>query len=365
VDTELTDTRREELMTSTTSSSVPDPHHGARSGLDPRDSGARLGVVQHPELVGEGPQSNHQSCMSPDDGVEVESDVARAGLPVIERLAEDLGDVAVRIELKDARANMIGSVASAQRVVATGGQKVACVAAPIMDPRCDGPVGAVGVVCAVPHAGALMLAYAQLAARTIADRMIDCAEIGDRVLMERFLRARRHARGPVLAVNRNDMLTNAAAARLVKPTDHPRIWRWAMDADGASDEWTAELRLGAQTVTARCEVVRTGRVAVGTLVYIESFGLSLATRRGRHDRPAGRPTFGWESLRPAELGIAELVAEGLTNREIGARIFLSPHTVDSHLRHVYRKLSINTRSELTRLVIEQRNTNDAAETLAG
>jgi DNA-binding CsgD family transcriptional regulator len=182
--------------------------------------------------------------------------------------------------------------------------------------------------------------------------MVDSAVVSDRVLMERFLRARRHTRSPILAVNRNELLTNAAAARLVKPSDHQRIWRWAMDADGASDEWAGELRLGGRAVTARCEVVRTGRVAVGTLVYLEEFGPSSATRAVRRVQSTGRPTFGWESLRPAELAVAELVAEGLTNREIAARIFLSPHTVDTHLRHIYSKLSINRRIELTRLVIE-------------
>ena len=61
---------------------------------------------------------------------------------------------------------------------------------------------------------------------------------------------------------------------------------------------------------------------------------------------------GWESLRASELGIAKLVAEGLTNREVAARLFISPHTVDYHLRQVFRKLSIASRTELTRLVVQ-------------
>ena len=40
---------------------------------------------------------------------------------------------------------------------------------------------------------------------------------------------------------------------------------------------------------------------------------------------------------------------GLTNREVAERLFLSPHTVSSHLRHVFGKLGINSRVELARL----------------
>ncbi len=51
----------------------------------------------------------------------------------------------------------------------------------------------------------------------------------------------------------------------------------------------------------------------------------------------------------SELAVARLVADGLTNREVADRLFLSPHTVNSHLRHVFTKLGINSRVELARL----------------
>jgi DNA-binding CsgD family transcriptional regulator len=62
-----------------------------------------------------------------------------------------------------------------------------------------------------------------------------------------------------------------------------------------------------------------------------------------------RPTTGWEALTAAEAAVAQLASEGKTNREIAETLFISPHTVNSHLRHIFDKLSINSRVSLTRL----------------
>jgi DNA-binding CsgD family transcriptional regulator len=58
-----------------------------------------------------------------------------------------------------------------------------------------------------------------------------------------------------------------------------------------------------------------------------------------------------EQLTPQELQIALVVAEGMTNREIAARLFLSPKTVEFHLTRIYRKLAIHSRSELVRRML--------------
>jgi DNA-binding CsgD family transcriptional regulator len=60
-------------------------------------------------------------------------------------------------------------------------------------------------------------------------------------------------------------------------------------------------------------------------------------------------TSGWAALTTSELTVVQLVADGLTNREVAERLFVSPHTVNSHLRHVFAKLGINSRVELARL----------------
>jgi DNA-binding CsgD family transcriptional regulator len=64
---------------------------------------------------------------------------------------------------------------------------------------------------------------------------------------------------------------------------------------------------------------------------------------------ARRPGRGWAAMTDSELAVARLVAQGLSNREVAERLFVSPHTVSGHLRHVFAKLDVNSRAELTRL----------------
>ena len=73
-----------------------------------------------------------------------------------------------------------------------------------------------------------------------------------------------------------------------------------------------------------------------------------AVSRGRG--PHNRPHSGWSSLTPTELEVAGMVADGLTNPEIGQRLFISRSTVKSHLSHVYAKLAISSRAELASMV---------------
>jgi DNA-binding CsgD family transcriptional regulator/tetratricopeptide (TPR) repeat protein len=68
--------------------------------------------------------------------------------------------------------------------------------------------------------------------------------------------------------------------------------------------------------------------------------------------PAVRPKdAAWRSLSESELRVVRLVAKGLSNREVADRLYLSPHTVDSHLRHSFAKLGVSNRIELTRQVM--------------
>lgn len=68
----------------------------------------------------------------------------------------------------------------------------------------------------------------------------------------------------------------------------------------------------------------------------------------RRRRPSGRrrALAGWESLTDTELVVARLVAEGLTSRQVGERLFVSRRTVETHLAHVFAKLGVTSRAQL-------------------
>jgi DNA-binding CsgD family transcriptional regulator len=94
-----------------------------------------------------------------------------------------------------------------------------------------------------------------------------------------------------------------------------------------------EARLTLSALGARHDLVRTVSAA-------RQAGL----RPGR--RPGERPAYGVAALTPAERVVAELVAEGLTNPEIGDRLFVSRNTVRTHVSRALSKLKCRSRSEL-------------------
>ncbi len=93
------------------------------------------------------------------------------------------------------------------------------------------------------------------------------------------------------------------------------------------------------------EKLGAGWFAARASASLRGFGVRRGSRGHRQ-----RPLTGWESLTRSERGVADLVAEGLTNREIGRRLFISPHTVNSHLRHTFQKLDVPTRAALAAAV---------------
>jgi DNA-binding CsgD family transcriptional regulator len=72
-----------------------------------------------------------------------------------------------------------------------------------------------------------------------------------------------------------------------------------------------------------------------------------------------------EQLTGQELQIALTVAEGRSNRDVAAALFLSPRTVEWHLTRIYRKLDISSRAGLIRLFATNRGQDYSAVTASG
>jgi DNA-binding CsgD family transcriptional regulator len=86
----------------------------------------------------------------------------------------------------------------------------------------------------------------------------------------------------------------------------------------------------------------------------------LGRRIHRRTRPGQADASGIESLTERELEVARLVVDRRTNPQIAAELFLSQKTVETHLRNIFRKLSVSSRVELARVVERVERAGDAA-----
>jgi DNA-binding CsgD family transcriptional regulator len=98
---------------------------------------------------------------------------------------------------------------------------------------------------------------------------------------------------------------------------------------------------------------RDGFERLGAKPWAERAREELRAAGERSNLPAADA---WDGLSPQEVQIASMVSRGLTNREIGERLFLSHRTVGSHLYRMFPKLGISSRAELLRLAAERERT---------
>lgn len=85
---------------------------------------------------------------------------------------------------------------------------------------------------------------------------------------------------------------------------------------------------------------------IGAILWAERARAELAASGGLPTAPHRRP---FEALTPQEQQIARFVISGATNREVGAKLFLSPRTTQYHLHSIYLKLGVESRAELAAL----------------
>jgi predicted ATPase/DNA-binding CsgD family transcriptional regulator len=99
------------------------------------------------------------------------------------------------------------------------------------------------------------------------------------------------------------------------------------------------------------------RLVRETIDHLATEAVRQSVRRDRHDSmnrtSVSSPEHDWTELTGAEIRVARLAALGESNRTIGEHLFLSPHTVDSHLRSIFGKLGISSRVKLAHLAAER------------
>jgi DNA-binding CsgD family transcriptional regulator len=88
----------------------------------------------------------------------------------------------------------------------------------------------------------------------------------------------------------------------------------------------------------------------GDMVAPDAMDLADAVALAQRARgPRRRPASGWASLTPTEESVVALAVQGLSNPDIAARLYIGRGTVNTHLSHVYAKLGVANRTDLTRL----------------
>ncbi len=158
-----------------------------------------------------------------------------------------------------------------------------------------------------------------------------------------FAGAAAHARG--LFTRDAELLAEAAEHHgAARPLLRARALEDAGECGAAADAATARSRFEeAFRLYTACGAERDSRRVHGRL---RKLGVRLLSTAGA--APAA-PEPEWRGLTRSELGVVRLIAHGATNREAAERLFLSPHTVNTHLRHAFEKLGVRSRVQLARL----------------
>jgi transcriptional regulator of acetoin/glycerol metabolism/DNA-binding CsgD family transcriptional regulator len=330
-----------------------------------------------------------------DPDIELGSRLQREAAPVVDVLATQLAETGTSLILTDAQGrvadrrvssrglqstldslevspgfswnethagtNAIGTALAQRRpVVVTGGEhfadafvEMACAGAPITDPRDGQVLGTIALATRENNASPLMLSFLNLASWEIEQRLLNGNPLVERLLYQNFLRARGRTKRPVVVVGEHTMMTNAAADVLLRPDERERVWDWALRALATQTSSPSEFHLGNDvTATAVCEPIYDGNAVVGAIIRLRVNGNDSSLADRRDPTTAERAPLGWVSLSDAESRVVDLVAQGYTNREAAAKLFLSRYTVDSHLRHVFAKLGVSSRTELARVAAE-------------
>jgi DNA-binding CsgD family transcriptional regulator len=148
-------------------------------------------------------------------------------------------------------------------------------------------------------------------------------------------------------VQRDPVLLEEVAGR------YPSQLACASAIEDAGLAWAAQGKHDAAVARLRQAYVRYERLGDAAGMARVRSELRGSGVRLHHWKRAARPAFGWDSMTETERRIADLVASGLSNRQVASQVFLSTHTVAFHLRHIFWKLGVTSRVELARLAAQR------------
>ena len=235
-----------------------------------------------------------------------------------------------RAMLQEACGDTAGLARSVREVCRTLPERMSLL---VQEPRAS--AGLVRMARAVSDPAAADLAVA--AARELADRNPDIAS---------YRAAASHARG--LQLGDLASLRRAVAEYAQSPR--------ALDRAAALEDAGRAAQAAGYRADAAGMLAEADRLVGNARCTRREAGLPMVAARGpiSDPRPGGSlNVVAGGVLTESEVRVVRLVAEGLTNREVATRLYLSPHTVDSHLRHTFTKLGIRSRVQLAREVVRR------------
>ncbi|MFE9445148.1 AAA family ATPase [Streptomyces sp. NPDC006602] len=151
-----------------------------------------------------------------------------------------------------------------------------------------------------------------------------------------------------LGLVKNDLVLLERSVTLLKSSPRPLV-RAAACADLGQALLAAGRKPQAEAALtqAHAAFAASGAHAAAARIQGALKGAGIGSRR---EASGQRPVQGWGALTASEKKVASLIAEGHTNRSAADLLVVSPHTVNTHLTSVFRKLSVNSRVQLANLV---------------
>ena len=198
----------------------------------------------------------------------------------------------------------------------------------------------------------LVEAYTRAGRRQAAEEALERFELGAGT-SGRPLAHALAARCRALLASRSDLETEFERALFEDPHE-PRPFELARTRLLYGERLRREKRVLAARDQLRAAL--TSFDELGATLWSRQAAAELAATGERARRRKAPAT---DELTPQELVVARIVAQGKTNREVAAELFLSTNTIETHLRHIFRKLGVRSRTELVAKVTDFRDSSAA------